>query len=115
MMNDFCFHYTADALGLKEACFPKGKNPVALLAKVHPGVKIVQAANAKLISIEVMALGLEKMLNIYQKVWLEDINSGAFCCSMGIFEIPTLQWQWEVTHHDFPYHRFPIVSRTHPR
>jgi hypothetical protein len=30
-------------------------------------------------------------------------------------EIPTLQWRWEVTHHDFPYHRFPIVSRAHPR
>jgi hypothetical protein len=30
-------------------------------------------------------------------------------------EISTLQWQWEVTHHDFPYHRFPIVSRAHPR
>ncbi|KAI9625616.1 hypothetical protein H4Q26_016154 [Puccinia striiformis f. sp. tritici PST-130] len=67
----------ATALGCETANFPKQKDPVSKLATDYPTVMIVRSEDSKL-GIEALALGLEAMNTAYRKLWLQDLESGAF-------------------------------------
>ncbi|OAV87629.1 hypothetical protein PTTG_29351 [Puccinia triticina 1-1 BBBD Race 1] len=67
----------ADALGCDKATFPKMKDPIALVAKDYPTVRIVRSENSTL-GVEALAIGLEAMISKYREMWLKDIQTGAF-------------------------------------
>ncbi|WAQ93167.1 hypothetical protein PtA15_18A225 [Puccinia triticina] len=69
----------ATALGvLVEGCiFPKQKDPVAILRKKHPHLRIVLSEGSQLKAEELMA-GFDGLQFPKRKQWLANIKSGAF-------------------------------------
>ncbi|WAQ87523.1 hypothetical protein PtA15_8A427 [Puccinia triticina] len=69
----------ATALGVSvEGCiFPKQKDPVSILRKKHPHLRIVLSEGSQLKAEELMA-GFDGLQFPKRKQWLADIKSGAF-------------------------------------
>ncbi|KAH9455457.1 hypothetical protein Pst134EA_022920 [Puccinia striiformis f. sp. tritici] len=70
------------ALGVEEAQFPKGADPISLMAerfpeKKFPNLKIIRSEECQLAA-EIFALGFEAMHNPHRVQWLADIENGHF-------------------------------------
>ncbi|POW02608.1 hypothetical protein PSTT_11653 [Puccinia striiformis] len=70
------------ALGCEEAQFPKGADPMSLMAerypeKKFPNLKIIRSEQCQLTA-DIFALGFEAMHNPHRVQWLADIENGHF-------------------------------------
>ena len=66
-----------EALGIKSAKFPKGRDPETALPAKYSHLRIVQTEDSTLTK-EALFDGLEDMLSKVRERWLDDIDSGAF-------------------------------------